>query len=111
MVMFNVRQYFGVEFVWPSDYLPATAAVGGFDLGPGQDLVVRARWPAALVPPAGTHACWLAAVLSRADRPPAGAHVWEHGNLAQTNLTSTARSSAGSPSSSLSTPMRQSGRR
>ena len=69
MVVFNVRQYAGVEFVWPSDYLPAIAAAGGFDLGPGQDVVVRARWPAALVPPAGTHACWLAAVLSRADRP------------------------------------------
>jgi hypothetical protein len=87
MVVFNVRQYAGVEFVWPSDYLPAIAAAGGFDLGPGQDVVVRARWPAALVPPAGTHACWLAAVLSRADRPAAGAHVWEHGNLAQKNLT------------------------
>jgi hypothetical protein len=87
MVVFNVRQYSGVEFVWPSDYLPAIAAVGGFDLGPGQEVVVRARWPAALVPPAGTHACWLASVLSRADRPTAGAHVWEHGNLAQKNLT------------------------
>jgi hypothetical protein len=87
MVMFNVRQYSGVEFAWPSDYLPAIAAAGGFDLDPGQEVVVRARWPAALVPPAGTHACWLAGVLSRADRPVAGAYVWEHGNLAQKNLT------------------------
>jgi hypothetical protein len=87
MVVFNVRHYSGVEFVWPSDYLPGIAAAGGFDLGPGQEVIVRARWPAALVPPAGTHACWLAAVLTRADRPTAGAHVWEHGNLAQKNLT------------------------
>ena len=39
------------------------------------------------MPPAGTHACWLAAVLARSDRPLTGAHVWEHGNLAQKNLT------------------------
>ena len=87
MVTFQVKQFAGVQFTWPADFLPAIAATGGFDLAPGTSRVVRARWPAKLVPPAGTHACWLAAVLARSDRPKIGAHVWEHGNLAQKNLT------------------------
>ena len=87
MVTFQVKQFAGVQFTWPTDFLPAIAATGGFDLAPGAERIVSARWPAALVPPAGTHACWLAAVLARSDRPSAGAHVWEHGNLAQKNLT------------------------
>ena len=87
VVTFQVKQFAGVQFTWPADFLPAIAAAGGFDLAPGAERIVRARWPAKLVPPAGTHACWLAAVLARSDRPLAGAHVWEHGNLAQKNLT------------------------
>lgn len=87
MIAFQVRQFAGLQFSWPADFLPAIAATGGFELAPNEARVVKARWPAALVPPAGTHACWLAVVLSRADRPPAGAHVWEHTNLAQKNLT------------------------
>lgn len=39
-----------------------------------------------MVPPAGTHACWLASVLTRLDRPGSGRRVWEHNNLAQKNL-------------------------
>ena len=87
LVTFQVKQFAGVQFTWPADFLPAFAATGGFDLPPGGERIVRARWPAALVPPAGTHACWLAAVLARSDRPSAHPHVWEHGNLAQKNLT------------------------
>ena len=87
MVTFQVRQFAGVEFTWPTDFLPAVAATGGFDLAPGDSRVVKARWPASLVPPAGAHACWLAAVLTRGDRPFTGRRVWEHGNLAQKNLT------------------------
>jgi hypothetical protein len=87
VVTFQVKQFAGVQFTWPADFLPAIAATGGFELAPGADRIVSARWPAALVPPAGTHACWLAAVLARVDRPVTGAHVWEHGNLAQKNLT------------------------
>lgn len=87
MVTFQVRAFAGVQFVWPADFLPALAATGGFDLAPGASTVVSARWPAAMVPPAGTHACWLAAVHTRSDRPVAGRRVWEHGNLAQKNLT------------------------
>lgn len=87
VVTFQVKQFAGVQFTWPTDFLPAIAATGGFDLAPGADRIVRARWPAALVPSAGAHACWLAAVLARSDRPVGGAHVWEHGNLAQKNLT------------------------
>jgi hypothetical protein len=87
IVTFQVKQFAGVQFTWPADFLPAIAATGGFDLPAGGERIVRARWPAALVPPAGTHACWLAAVLARFDRPAANTHVWEHGNLAQKNLT------------------------
>lgn len=87
MVTFQIRQFAGVQFRYPLDFLPAIAATGGFDLAPGGEAIVRAKWPAALVPPAGTHACWLAAVFARGDRPIDGRHVWEHGNLAQKNLT------------------------
>lgn len=87
MVTFQIRQFAGVQFRYPIDFLPAIAATGGFDLAPGDEAIVRAKWPAALVPAAGTHACWLAAVFARGDRPIDGRHVWEHGNLAQKNLT------------------------
>jgi hypothetical protein len=87
VVTFGVKPFAGVQFSWPADFLPAITAATGFELGPGQEQIVTARWPAALVPPAGAHACWLAAVLARSDRPAAGAHVWEHGNLAQKNMT------------------------
>jgi hypothetical protein len=83
---FNVKPFLGTEFVYPGDFLPCIAAVAGFELGPGQSRVLKARWPAALVPPAGTHACWLASVLTRGDPPGTGLHVWEHNNLAQKNL-------------------------
>jgi hypothetical protein len=87
VVAFNVKTFAGVEFTYPADFLPAIAAAAGFELAPGESRIVKARWPAALVPPAGTHACWLASVLARSDHPVAGRHVWEHNNLAQKNLT------------------------
>jgi hypothetical protein len=87
LVTFNVKAFAGVEFQYPSDFLPCVAAASGFELGPGQSTIVKARWPAALVPPAGTHACWLASVLTRFEHPISGRHVWEHNNLAQKNLT------------------------
>ncbi len=86
LATFNVKAFAGIEFVYPGDFLPCIAAVAGFELGPGQSTIVKARWPAALVPPAGTHACWLASVLTRSDEPGSGLHVWEHSNLAQKNL-------------------------
>jgi hypothetical protein len=87
LVTFNVKSFAGTQFAYPADFLPAIAAVAGFDLAPGDATVVKARWPAALVPPAGTHACALAAVITRLDHPASGLHVWEHNNLAQKNLT------------------------
>jgi hypothetical protein len=86
-VAFNAKPYAGFEFVYPSDFLPCVTAVADFDLGPGETRVVKARWPAALVLPAGTHACLLAAAIARGDHPAAGLHVWEHNNLAQRNTT------------------------
>ena len=87
MVTFQVKPFAGVQFQWPSDFMPATAATGGFELEPGASAVVKARWPAAQVPAGNSHACILAAVLVRGDVPGGGTHVWEHGNLAQKNLT------------------------
>jgi hypothetical protein len=87
VVTFNVKQFAGVEFQYPGDFLPCVAAVAGFNLGPNSSTIVKARWPRSLVPPAGTHACWLASVLTRFDQPVTGRHVWEHNNLAQKNLT------------------------
>ncbi len=87
LIAFNVKPFAGTQFFYPDDFLPCVAAASGFDLGPGAFTVVKARWPAALVPPEGTHTCWLAAVLTRSENPVAGRHVWEQNNLAQKNLT------------------------
>ncbi len=86
-VAFNVKPYAGVEFVYPQDFLPATAAATGFDLAPGASVIVKSRWPKALVPPAGTHSCLLASVFSRSNHPLSNKHVWEQNALAQKNLT------------------------
>jgi hypothetical protein len=86
VITFNVKPFLGTEFVYPGDFLPCIAAVAAFELATGASTIVKARWPASLVPPVGTHACWLAAVLTRGDRPGSGLHVWEHNNLAQKNL-------------------------
>ncbi len=87
LVTFHVKQFAGTQFSYPDDFLPCVAAASGFDLAPGASMIVKARWPRNLVPPAGTHACLLASVLTRSDRPVAGRHVWESNNLAQKNLT------------------------
>jgi hypothetical protein len=87
LVSFNVKSFAGMQFEYPSDFLPCIAGATGFELLPGASVIVKARWPANLVPSPGTHACLLAAVLTRSDNPVAGRHVWEHNNLAQKNLT------------------------
>jgi hypothetical protein len=87
VVAFQARGFAGTEFVYPADFLPSVAATAGFELGPGETRIVTARWPRSQVPPAGTHTCVLAAVLTRSDLPVGGRHVWEHNNLAQKNLT------------------------
>jgi hypothetical protein len=87
VVSFHARGYAGTQFRFPADFLPCMAARAEFDLAPGATRIVRARWPRTLVPPAGSHTCLLASILSRSDRPVAGRQVWEHNNLAQKNLT------------------------
>lgn len=87
VVTFAVKPWAGTEFTYPGDWLPAIAAVAAFDIGPGEERVVKARWSRKLVPPTGTHVCWLAGVLSRGDSPGAGKHTWESNALAQKNLT------------------------
>jgi hypothetical protein len=86
VVTFHARGFLGTQFVFPGDFLPSTAAKAEFDLAPGATRIVKARWPRALVPRAGTHTCMLASILARGDQPVAGRHVWEHNNLAQKNL-------------------------
>ncbi|HEX3140356.1 MAG TPA: hypothetical protein VHQ87_09885, partial [Rhizobacter sp.] len=87
VVSFHARGFAGTQFSFPSDFLPCTAARAEFELAPGASRIVKARWPANLVPPTGSHTCLLASVLTRGDPPAGGAHVWEHNNLAQKNLT------------------------
>lgn len=87
LVTFQVKTFAGTQFSYPADFLPCISAAAGFELGPGEVTIVKARWPADLVPPPGTHACLLAAVLTRLDHPQVGRHVWEQNNLAQKNLT------------------------
>ena len=87
VVTFHARGFAGTEFIYPNDFFPSIAATAGFDLSPGGTQIVKARWPRGLVPPAGSHTCLLASVISRSDHPTANRHVWEHNNLAQKNLT------------------------
>jgi hypothetical protein len=84
---FNYKEWAGTEFLYPGDFLPSVAAKAEFELGPGETRIVKAKWPRASVPAAGTHACILAAVLARQDHPVSNKHVWEHNNLAQKNAT------------------------
>lgn len=86
-VVFNVKPFAGIEFLYPQDFLPGVAAATGFGLSPNASVIVKARWPAHKVPPAGTHACLLASVFSRSNHPIANKHVWEQNSLAQKNLT------------------------
>jgi hypothetical protein len=87
MVAFAVKQFAGTQFVYPNDFLPCAAATGGFELAPGAEAIVRAKWPAALVPSAGAHGCLLASVHAKGNHPVGGKHVWEENALAQKNLT------------------------
>ena len=87
MVTFAVKQFAGTQFVYADDFLPCVAATGGFELGPGESKIVKAKWRAALVPPAGAHRCLLASVQARGNHPSASANVWEENALAQKNLT------------------------
>jgi hypothetical protein len=87
VVTFHSRGFAGTQFVYPADFLPCITAKAEFDLAPGDTRIVKAPWPRALVPPAGSHTCLLASVITRGDHPVASRHVWEHNNLAQKNLT------------------------
>lgn len=87
VVTFHSRGFAGTQFVYPADFLPCIAAKAEFDLAPGDTRIVKAPWPRELVPPAGSHTCLLASVITRGDHPVASRHVWEHNNLAQKNLT------------------------
>lgn len=87
VMTFNIKEFAGTQFTYPNDFLPCIAAASGFDLEPGNSVIIKARWPRNLVPPPGNHACLLAAILAKGEQPIVGRHVWEHNNLAQKNLT------------------------
>jgi hypothetical protein len=87
VVGFKIKTWAGTQFVYPGDWFPLTAATVGFDLEPGESKIVTARWPKEDIPPTGTHGCLLAVVYNSDDIPAGGAHVWEHNNLAQRNMT------------------------
>ena len=69
MVTFTVKPWAGTEFLYPADFIPCTAATGGFEVAPDEEKIVSMKWPAASVPTAGTHACLLASVIARGDHP------------------------------------------
>lgn len=87
VVTFHAPGFAGTEFGFPADFLPCVAARAEFDLAAGDTRVVKARWPRALVPPAGSHTGVLASVLARGDPPAAGTDVGGQNNLAQKNRT------------------------
>jgi hypothetical protein len=87
VVGWRIKVWAGTEFVFPGDWFPLTAAKIGFDLAPGETRIVKARWPKEDIPPVGSHGCLLALVFDPDDPPATGAHVWEHNNLAQRNMT------------------------
>ena len=86
-VTYAIREWAGTQFVYPHDYWPFTAQAFATNLDSDESAVIHAKWNAADVPPANTHACWLAMAWVQDDIPAADAHVWEHNNLAQKNLT------------------------
>ena len=62
-VTFQAKPFAGTEFVYPADFLPCVAAKVEFDLAPGATRIVKAKWPRAQIPAAGTHTCLLASVI------------------------------------------------
>lgn len=86
VVTFNVKPFAGTQFAYPGDWVPFISAAVGYNLAPGASTIVKAKWPKDMVPPVGTHACWLASAYTPVDPIPSGKHVWEYNNLAQKNL-------------------------
>ena len=56
MVTFTVKPWAGIEFACPADFIPCTAATGGFKLTRDEEKIVSVKWPVASVPMAVTHA-------------------------------------------------------
>lgn len=86
VVTFNVKQWLGTQFMFSGDFVPFISAAPGFSLAAGASLIVKAKWPAALVPGTGFHGCILVSVFTPQESIPSGAHVWQHPNLGQKNI-------------------------
>jgi hypothetical protein len=87
LVTFTVKEWAGTQFVFPADYSPYISLIASVNIDPGKAKIVHAKWPKDKVPEVGKHVCWLTAVYTARDSITSGAHVWEHNNLAQKNLT------------------------
>ncbi|HEY0407905.1 MAG TPA: M36 family metallopeptidase [Pyrinomonadaceae bacterium] len=87
VVTFNVKPSAATPFVYPADWLPFISATVGYNLAPGASVILKARWPQALLPPVATDACLLASVYAPVDPIPSGLHAWQHNNLALKSLT------------------------
>jgi len=87
VVSFVVRPSAGAGAVFPDDFIPYISAVAGYDLAPGNAVIVKAKWPAALVPSAGTQLACLVRIHHPDDAPGSGSRVFEHNNLAQKDIT------------------------
>jgi hypothetical protein len=85
VVTFNFRT--GTNFVYPADFVPCLSAKADFNLPPGQETIVKARWARVDVPPAPTSGSVLVSIIAKEDQPTAGSPVQGHNNLAQKEVT------------------------
>ncbi|HET7399949.1 MAG TPA: hypothetical protein VFJ94_15650, partial [Intrasporangium sp.] len=85
-VVFSLTEAAGEEPSYPSGFGTPTTVACDFDLAPGEDRVICARWPRALAPDPGMGLRILAALHYRDGHPTPGTHVWEQPQLAQSHV-------------------------
>lgn len=88
VVNFTIQPVAGPDFTYPADFLPPLSAACAFALAPGASTVVKARVPAAGIPPTANQGLLLASVYTPTDQATDGSRVGEHDNLAQRHLGS-----------------------
>lgn len=98
-----IANYASSQFLFPNDWIPQNPSGGGSLGAPGTYLVgevqlaslaagatqvVKARWPASLIPPATNwHPCILVEVSPNDGNLVVGGNVWHNNNLGQKNIT------------------------
>ena len=48
-VTFTVKPWVAKGFIYPADFIPCTAAIGGYERVPDEEKIVSVKWPAASV--------------------------------------------------------------